>query len=42
MLVKIANREEPYQTASSEARLLIQKKPDLLCLSGPFRQATSV
>ena len=44
MLVLIANREEPDQTASSS--LLLQKKKQydmgLCCLSMPFLQATSV
>ena len=36
MLVRIANREDPYQTASKQSDL------DLHCLSRHFWQATSV
>ena len=36
MFVRIANREDPDQTASESSDL------DLLCLSRPFWQATSV
>ena len=37
MLVRIANREDPDQTASAEAVCL-----GLRCLRMPFRQATDV
>ena len=42
MLARIANREDPDQTASF--RLLLKKQSDqgLHCLSRPFKQATSV
>ena len=36
MLVRIANRENPDQTASKQSDL------GLSCLTGPFLQATSV
>ena len=50
MLVRIANRQDPDETASSEAvcffrsSLLLQKQSDLglHCLSRPFWQAISV
>ena len=43
MLVRIANKEDPDQTASSEA-VFLQKQSDLgiLCLSRHFCQATYV
>ena len=39
MLVRIANREDPDQTASSEEK---QSDLGLSCLSRPFWQTTSV
>ena len=45
MFVRIANREDPDQTASSDLiRLLLQKQPDLdlRCLFRPFQHTNSV
>ena len=41
MLVRIANRDDPDQTASSEA-VMKQSDLGLLCLSRPFKQTTCV